>query len=88
MGDGAYRPDTRYQEASVARSRLRVPVKIIIGSEDPIVSFEQVAPFAPLYVSIAAGAGHFDLIHPQTNAFSLITSTVEVLSSNAGGSER
>jgi acetyl esterase/lipase len=88
MGDGAYRPDTRYQEASVARSRLRVPVKIIIGSEDPIVSFEQVAPFAPSYVSIAAGAGHFDLIHPQTNAFSLITSTVEVLSSNASGSER
>jgi acetyl esterase/lipase len=88
MGDDAYRPDTRYQEASVARSRLRVPVKIIIGSEDPIVSFEQVAPFAPSYVSIAAGAGHFDLIHPQTNAFSLITSTVEVLSSNARGSDR
>ena len=88
MGDETYRPDTRYQEASVAPSRLRVPVKIIIGSEDHIVSFEQVAPLAPSYVSIAAGAGHFDLIHPQTSAFSLITSTIEVLSSNAGGSDR
>ena len=88
MGDDAYTPDTRYQEASVTRSKLRVPVKIIIGSEDPIVRFEQVAPFAPSHVAVASGAGHFDLIHPQTSAFSRITSAIEVLSSNDGGKDR
>ena len=88
MGDDSHTPDTRYQEASVARSKLRVPVKIIIGSEDPIVRFDQVAPFAPSHVSIVSGAGHFDLIHPQTIAFSRITSAIEVLSSNDGGKDR
>ena len=79
MGDTEYQPNERYREASVDASRLAVPVRIVIGKEDPIVSMAQVISFPQASIVIVPAAGHFDLIHPKTDAFQTVVEQIKDL---------
>jgi len=79
MGDTEYQPNERYREASVDASRLAVPVRIVIGKEDPIVSMAQVISFPQASIAIEPAAGHFDLIHPKTDAFQTVVEQIKDL---------
>ena len=79
MGDTEYQPNERYREASVDVSKLAVPVRIVIGKEDPIVSMAQVISFPQASIAIVPAAGHFDLIHPKTDAFQTVVEQIKDL---------
>lgn len=68
-----------YREASVIPERVSVPVRLLLGTEDPIVGVEQLAGFRPEQVRLLPGAGHFDLIHPGTAAFPILLETLAAL---------
>ena len=79
MGDEAYLPDENYQDASVTLSDISVPISIVIGAEDPIVGQDQVASFSTEQLTLVEGAGHFDVIHPETEAFTAVLRALETL---------
>lgn len=79
MGNDTYEPTDKYREASITPSSIGVPVEIIIGSADPIVGLNQVNIFSASQVTIVADAGHFDLIHPRTDAFETVISRLKQL---------
>ena len=79
MGDETYSPDESYRDASVNVNAISVPVAVVIGKEDPIVGATQVAVFDALQVTTVDGAGHFDVIHPKTEAFSAVLAALEAI---------
>lgn len=79
MGDDAYSPDESYRDASVTLNAIEVPVAVVIGKEDPIVGATQVAAFDAIQVATVNGAGHFDVIHPETDAFKAVLTALEAI---------
>ena len=79
MGDDAYSPDESYRDASVTLKAIDVPVAVVIGKEDPIVGATQVAAFDAIQVATVNGAGHFDVIHPETDAFKAVLTALEAI---------
>jgi acetyl esterase/lipase len=69
----------RYRQASPARLQYRVPVALVQGDADPIVPPAQAASVDVARVTMVAGAGHFDLIHPQTPAFGAVSAALREL---------
>ena len=87
MGDETYAPNERYRDASVSLTEIQVPVHIILGHIDSIVSKDQVAGLAKDQLTMIPQSGHFDLIHPDTLAFSRMLSILEQMSKQKGTSE-
>ena len=79
MGDETYSPDESYRDASVTLNAIDVPVAVVIGKEDPIVGASQLAVFDAVQVTMVDGAGHFDVIHPETEAFSAVLAALEAM---------
>ena len=79
MGDDSYLPTEAYRDASVNIAEISIPIKVIIGTADPIVGTNQVENFSASQLSWVAEAGHFDLIHPKTPAFETVRSIIESL---------
>ena len=79
MGDETYSPDASYRDASVTLNAINIPVAIVIGKEDPIVGASQIAVFDAVQVTKVDGAGHFDVIHPETEAFSAVLAALEAM---------
>jgi len=79
MGDDAYSPDESYRDASVTLKAIDVPVAVVIGKEDPIVGATQVAAFDAVQITTVDGAGHFDVIHPETDAFTAVLTALEAI---------
>ncbi len=79
MGDDTYSPDENYRDASVNLNAITVPVAVVIGDEDPIIGASQVAVFDSGQVIKVKGAGHFDVIHPKTEAFSAVLAALEAM---------
>ena len=79
MGDDAYSPDESYRDASVTLNAIEVPVAVVIGKEDPIVVATQVAAFDAVQITTVDGAGHFDVIHPETDAFTAVLTALEAI---------
>ena len=79
MGDETYSPDASYRDASVTLNAINIPVAVVIGKEDPIVGASQVAVFDAVQVNTVDGAGHFDVIHPETEAFSAVVKALEAI---------
>ena len=79
MGDEAYSPDASYRDASVTLKAIDVPLAVVIGKEDPIVGASQLAVFDAVQVTTVDGAGHFDVIHPETEAFSAVLAALEAM---------
>ena len=79
MGDETYSPAASYRDASVTLNAINIPVAVVIGKEDPIVGASQVAVFDTAQVTKVDGAGHFDVIHPKTEAFRVVLNALEAL---------
>lgn len=79
MGDDRYFPNESYRDASVTLSAINVPVAIVIGKEDPIVGATQVAVFNAGQVTTVEDAGHFDVIHPETEAFKAVLTALAAI---------
>ena len=79
MGDETYSPDDSYRDASVTLHAINVPVSVVIGKKDPIVGANQVAAFDRGQIITVKGAGHFDVIHPKTEAFSTVANALEAI---------
>jgi acetyl esterase/lipase len=79
MGDETYSPDASYRDASVTLNAINIPVAVVIGKEDPIVGASQIAVFDAVQVNTVDGAGHFDVIHPETEAFSAVVKALEAI---------
>ena len=79
MGNDTYSPDENYRDASVNLNAITVPVAVVIGDEDPIVGASQVAVFDSGQAIKVKGAGHFDVIHPKTEAFSAVLAALEAM---------
>lgn len=83
MGDETYSPDASYRDASVTLNAINIPVTVVIGKEDPIVGASQIAVFDAVQVNAVDGAGHFDVIHPKTEAFSDVVKALEAIKGEA-----
>ena len=83
MGDETYSPDASYRDASVTLNAINIPVAVVIGKEDPIVGASQIAVFDAVQVNAVDGAGHFDVIHPKTEAFSDVVKALEAIKGEA-----
>ena len=79
MGDDRYFPNESYRDASVTLSAINVPVAVVIGKEDPIVGATQVAVFNAWQVTTVEDAGHFDVIHPETEAFKAVLTALKAI---------
>ena len=79
MGDETYSPNDTYRDASVNLNAITVPVAVVIGNEDSIVGATQVAVFDSGQVTKVKGAGHFDVIHPKTKAFSAVVNALKAI---------
>ena len=79
MGDDTYSPDDSYRDASVTLNAITAPVAIVIGKDDPIVGATQVNGFETGQVTTVEDAGHFDVIHPKTEAFSAVLTALETI---------
>jgi acetyl esterase/lipase len=79
LGDETYSPDASYRDASVTINAINIPIAVVIGKEDPIVGASQVAVFDAIQITTVDGAGHFDVIHPETEAFSAVLAALEAM---------
>ena len=79
MGEETYSPDESYRDASVTLNAINVPVAVVIGKEDPIVGANQVAVFGAAQVTTVDGAGHFDVVCPETEAFRAVLATLQAI---------
>jgi acetyl esterase/lipase len=79
MGDETYSPDESYRDASVNLNAINSPIAVVIGKEDPIVGANQVAVFDAIQVTRLDGTGHFDVIHPKTEAFSAVVNALKAI---------
>jgi acetyl esterase/lipase len=75
-----------YAQASPASLPQRVPLRLLRGSEDPIVGPEQLRAMREVHASELEAAGHFDWIHPQTRAYDRLLDTLfDLLSVSMSG---
>ncbi|MDO8862067.1 alpha/beta fold hydrolase [Haliea sp. E1-2-M8] len=65
-----------YAAASPARLGLQLPTILLHGSADPLVAPSHASAVAGAEVINIDGAGHFDLIHPGTEAFEAVLSVL------------
>jgi acetyl esterase/lipase len=77
LGESVEQLPNIYQTASVMPSRVSAPAVLLLGTEDPIIGLDQLAGFPPEQVRLVSGAGHFDLIHPDTAAFAIVLEVLE-----------
>ena len=73
---GAAAGPARYRALSPAFLRYRMPVVLLQGDADPIVPPAQAAALPGATVQMLPGAGHFDLIHPDGEAFARLLSVL------------
>lgn len=64
-------PD-RYAEASPAGLEFSTAVTLLLGDKDPIVGADQAIALPDAQLESLPGAGHFDLIHPATEAYDAV----------------
>ena len=76
MGDETYSPDGAYRDASIRVEAISVPVSVLLGTSDPIIGAEQVATFNSDNLLLIDGAGHFDVIYPQSGAFDAVVTAI------------
>ena len=69
----------RYAAASVTPAQLATPFRLLRGELDGIVGADQHQGFDPERVLQIEGAGHFDLIHPKTDAFQQVFAVLDAL---------
>lgn len=79
MGDKDFSPNPAYREASVNQNDINVPVFIVIGGKDAIVGKDQIDSFSSEHVAVVADAGHFDVIHPHTEAFTAVLRALAIV---------
>ncbi|UTA49338.1 alpha/beta hydrolase [Simiduia sp. 21SJ11W-1] len=79
-GDLSTRP-AEYQSANPAGRRLTVPTFLLHGTDDHIVGPEQ-ARHADARTVLVPSAGHFDWLHPGSEAFGVLVKTLEKISDN------
>lgn len=70
-GSPADQPE-RYRLASPAALPRPVPAVLVHGSADAIVPLSQARALPDTRLRLVEGAGHFDLIHPETAAFAVL----------------
>ena len=75
-GNAAERPE-RYEQASPARLGSDVPVFLLHGDSDAIVSADQATAMRGAETVILEGAGHFDMIHPGAAAFAALLTVLK-----------
>ncbi|MFK8042926.1 alpha/beta hydrolase family protein [Congregibacter sp.] len=81
MGTSAASNPDAYAEASPASLPTRVPVRLLRGAEDGIVGPEQMTAMTRASMMELPGAGHFDWVHPDTDAYnSILDAIFDVLS--------
>ncbi|MCH1554392.1 MAG: alpha/beta hydrolase [Luminiphilus sp.] len=83
MGDETYSPDVEYQKASIRVEAVSVPVSVLLGTSDPIIGAEQVAAFNSDNLLLIDGAGHFDVIYPQSGAFGAVVEAIRQMIADA-----
>jgi len=83
MGDVTYSPDAAYEGASIRVEAISVPVSVLLGTSDPIIGTEQVAAFNSDNLLLIDGAGHFDVIYPQSGAFDAVVTAIRQMIANA-----
>jgi pimeloyl-ACP methyl ester carboxylesterase len=77
--------------SAVERLPIGVPVRIVHGAADPIVPLAQSRDFEArskragetITVVEVAGAGHFDLVSPQSTAWAAVVDAVRALATPA-----
>lgn len=79
MGGSPEKFPERYRDASPAALPSPVPVRLLQGSEDSIVPANQAQAMSRARVRFIPGAGHFDLIHPGTAAFTVVVEELQVM---------
>ncbi|MDP5069997.1 MAG: alpha/beta fold hydrolase [Congregibacter sp.] len=81
MGAGPDEDPKSYRQASPAYGVRRVPLRLLRGADDGIVGSEQVIAMGGARSMELPGAGHFDWIHPKTEAYKHVLDTIfDVLS--------
>jgi acetyl esterase/lipase len=83
MGDVTYSPDAAYEGASIRVEAISVPVSVLLGTSDPIIGTEQVAAFNSDNLLLIDGAGHFDVIYPQSGAFDAVVTAIRKMVADA-----
>ena len=88
MGGTATQVPDRYRAVSpIERVPFSVPVRLVHGEADPIVPLAQSRDFAAraiavggvAEVEVVTGAGHFDLVAPQADAWATVLRAVHAL---------
>lgn len=77
MGGSARQQLARYQQASPVMLGASVPTVLLQGDADTVVPPDQAKALTAASVHIIEGAGHFDLIHPDTPAFDLLLAEID-----------
>ena len=86
-GTGGEQPE-RYRAVSpLERIPLRTPVRIVHGASDPIVPLAQSTDFVTrakaagdaVEIDVVEGAGHFDLVAPQAEAWKSVLKALHAL---------
>jgi acetyl esterase/lipase len=72
MDGGPRERPLSYQLASPAAQPVSLPTVLIQGSVAPIVPMSQARALPGASLRKVPGAGHFDLIHPQSSAFTVL----------------
>lgn len=67
----------RYLYASPVSLPTSAAVTLLQGTADTIVTQDQAAAMPNARVTYLQGAGHFDLVHPHTQAFPLLVQTLQ-----------
>ena len=83
MGDETYSPDAAYREASIRIEAISAPISVLLGTSDPIIGAEQVAAVKSDNLRLIEGTGHFDVIYPQSSAFSAVVAAIHQMVTDA-----
>jgi acetyl esterase/lipase len=77
MGGSPEERPGRYAQASPAALGTSIPTVLLQGSADAIVPPGQAHALPGADVRLVEGAGHFDLVHPETPAFGILLAVLE-----------
>lgn len=66
----------RYAEALPAALEFSTSVTLLLGNQDPIVGADQASALPEARLQQLEGAGHFDLIHPGTSAYTAVSGAI------------
>lgn len=81
MGATADEDPQRYEKASPASIEPKVPLRLLRGAADAIVGPDQVAAMPWASALLVPLAGHFDWVHPHTQAYDYLRDAIfDVLS--------